>query len=70
MRHIDNPIIEIGIPEIIPRGRAAFLYSPEDSIYREGSDEFYSPGTAEMILDDWRWEPWYKNVKPRLSRGI
>lgn len=55
--------MEIGIGELIPDGM--FLYSPEDSHYRE-SVYCYAAENTEILLDNYRWEPWYKNMRPRL----
>lgn len=68
MRHIDNPVIEIGIPEMLLDGQL-FLYSPEEVTYMESRDFFLSD-RADMVLGNWSWEPWYKNSKPRLGRRI
>ena len=64
MRHIDGPIVELGIGEMMFDG-AVFLYTPEDCAYRE-SIYYFVPEKTEIVMENYRWEPWYKNMRPRL----
>lgn len=64
MRHIDGPIMEIGFRELMFDG-GLFMYTPEDCQYRE-SVYCYAAEKTEIVMENYLWEPWYKNMRPRL----